>query len=152
MLTLNQIISKLETIATNHSQINHFGYGDLWEILEKNSDTPINYALMWVVIGNATKGSKDLSLSFTIIVADLVDKDEANELEVLSDTLLICNDIIAEVKALADTASEDIYFDSNEDGTINLTPFTERFDDELSGWSFDINIRIPYANNACITA
>lgn len=151
MLTLNNLITKLQTIASNHLQINHFGYGDIWEILEKNSTTPIDMPLMWVVIGNATTANSTMTYNFTVVIGDLVNKDESNELEVQSDTILICKDVISEIKALADDDEQDIFFDSNHDTQWTLTPFTERFDDELSGWSFEFAIVIPYTNSNCIT-
>lgn len=151
MLTLNNLISKLNTIATNHLQIKHFGYGDLWEILEKNSLEPMDYPIMWVVIQTANTTNATMTYNFTVVVGDLVNKDESNELEVQSDTILICKDIISEIKALADDDTEDIYFDSNNDTQWVLNPFTERFDDELSGWSFDFAITIPYTNSDCVT-
>ena len=140
MLTLNQLISKLETIATNHKQINDFGFGDLWEI-EQNR--PLKGAAMWSVLRNASRNAKVLSISITLVFMDLVNPDERNETEVLSDQLLTATDVL--------TLLDD---DENaNDFTIELTnslePFTERFSNEWTGWTCDVTFKLNYLSALC---
>ncbi len=71
MLTLNNVITNLESIATSHKQINNFGFGDIFEI---NASGDITYPLMWVVPNDASINGGDRSLKFTFIFCDVVKK------------------------------------------------------------------------------
>jgi hypothetical protein len=74
---------------------------------------------------------------------DLVDKDEANETEVLSDQTLICMDILSKLDEEAES----------DDFTIIKTNsaqyFTERFDNEWAGVYIDLSIRVNYLRDNC---
>lgn len=141
MKTLNQIKSVLETIATNHKQINSFGFGDIWEYTLEEQTHPV----MWASLQGATVSidTKELEISFSLWFMDLVNKDERNETEVLSDQLLIATDVIS-------LLNSDTYYDSffiNSD--VSLESFTEKTDNEISGWKTDIRFRLPYVKDTC---
>ena len=57
--TINQIVKQLEAIATNHEQINTFGFGQMPEF---GKSTPIVYPVMWVVQLPSNINGNDLSL------------------------------------------------------------------------------------------
>ena len=78
---------------------------------------------------------------------DLVSKDESNEEDVLSDTLQVIGDFISQFKhsTLYGDMENDYRFSEN----VNCTPFTERFDNEVSGWVADINITVSFNASAC---
>lgn len=142
MKTLNQIKSILETIATNHKQINSFGFGDIWEYT-LNSET---HGVMWASIANTTADlkAKEVRLGLTLWFMDLVNKDERNELEVLSDQLLVATDVIS---LLDSPANNESFF---VDPSVNMEHFTEKEDTEVSGWKVDLSLRIPYVKDTCI--
>ena len=56
ILTYNQILKEFKTFATNHKQIENFGNGDLWEIVEHNQLADFNYPLFWVADQPANLG------------------------------------------------------------------------------------------------
>lgn len=140
MWTLNQIINKLQTIATNHKQINDFGFGDLWEV---EQDRPLKGAAMWAVLRSATRDRKILTISITLVFMDLVNPDERNETEVLSDQLLTATDVLT----LLD--DEDSANDFTIELTSNLDPFTERFSNEWTGWTCDVSFKLNYLSALC---
>ncbi len=145
-ITLNQIVKLFEDIATNHDQIQSFGFGDLWEYsanndgLTKNKKTPT----LWAVLEDSTFDSNELVLNFTLLVFDLVKKDEFNETEVLSDTLQIAGDVYSILQ------SPDYYDHFTIISSSQLQDFTERFDDEVSGWSMKIGLRIQGIDTRCV--
>lgn len=141
MYSLNQIKKVLEDIATNHKQINSFGFGDIWEYTAKPQVHPI----MWAELkeSNITVTEKQLFLSFSLYFMDLVNKDERNETEVLSDQLFTATDVIS---LLWSQTYEDVFFFGAD---VQLTPFTEAHDDEVSGWKCDVTFRIPYLRDTC---
>lgn len=145
MTSLNQIIKLFQDIATNHNQIQSFGFGDLWEYsanhdgLTKNKKTPT----FWAVLEDSNITDNELTLNFSLLFFDLVKKDEFNETEVLSDTLRIATDVWAVLD------SDNFYDNFTLTKTANLQDFTERFDDEVAGWKMSISLRIQGAMDSC---
>lgn len=141
MKTLNQIKSVLETIATDHKQINSFGFGDIWEYTLTEQTHPV----MWAELKGATADldRKELLVTFSLWFMDLVNKDERNETEVLSDQLLIATDVLSLLNS--PTYQDSFFIASNN----QLENFTEKADNEVSGWKIDIGIRIPYVKDTC---
>lgn len=139
MQTINNLVKVFSDIATNHKQINSFGFGDLWEV---EASGELKGVAMWLVLGDAAINNKTLSNKFTILIMDLVNKDETNENEVLSDTLQI---------------AIDVYTLLNDNDIDNYTivksptfaPFTERFDNEWAGWTLEVTINQPFLNALC---
>ena len=141
MITHNKIVKLLEDISTNHYQLNGFGFGDLWEYLASTiPQTPC----LWGVLNNSTRNNKELTLSYSLFVFDLVKRDESNENEVLSDCHQIAIDIIAILNSPTYTPSQYILSPSN-----NMEDFTQRFDNSVAGWKLDVTFRIPFENDVC---
>ena len=144
VLTYKQILRILEDYATSHYQINEFGAGDkLWEAIEHNQLKDFNYPLMWVDTQPASTEQGLWNYTFRIFFMSLVQKDESNEDEVLSDMQLLCADILAWWKMQVD------YLQITMDVNTNATPFTESTNDELSGWWIDIKLNVPMRYNKC---
>jgi hypothetical protein len=143
MLTLNQIIQILNNKQSNHAQLSNgtFLFGDPWEFGAENA---ITYPLMGVTLNNSSLTGNIFSTSFNIFFCDLVHKDEGNENEVLSDMQRVALDVWSQIK----DELEDAY-DATVNQTAQLTDFTERFDDEVTGWQMDISIEQFYDQSTC---
>ena len=107
--------------------------------------------MFWVSDNGATFSPGELDYSFQIIVAGIeFDKDgeETIENNIKSNTLLIYQDFLAylQIEPSFKTNAVRIY----NQGTSTGTSFTERFDDNLVGWVFDITIRQAINLNACV--
>lgn len=141
-MTLNQLIKKLNDFATAHQQVHSFGFGDLWEIEASGAK---NAVTMWanVVNGAVDINGKQSSIDFRVCIMDLVKKDESNENEVLSDTYLIGLDLVA---YLNNNSNWDSYTIANN---ITMTPFTERFDNDWSGWIIDFTLTNRFLSDYC---
>lgn len=144
MLSLNQIISQITTLASAHYQIAESGVGDFaeWQAKERN------YPLLWVFHEQSSINERYLVHDIRLICADRVitgeegDDTEGHEQEVLSDTQLVLLDFLA-------------YF-NNQYGqdydiirTATIEPFTERFNDRVAGNSVVIQIRQRWEWNKC---
>lgn len=138
--TLNQVKILLERIATEHQQINEFGFGDIWEV---DSIKEYSFPLMWGVLKPADISDKIVELNIDLLFMDLVSKDEGNETEVLSDMLQVALDVRAWLNDddLADYFTIDV---SNR-----AEPFTEKFDVEVSGWMLSIRFKIIDLKDRC---
>lgn len=143
MITHNQIKQLFSDIATNHNMIKSFGIGDTWEA---GASVELEYLCMWVEIKPAVIDNNEVTMNYTLWFFDEVDKGEGNEDEVLSDTQRVAMDVIA----ILQSNNYKSYFKINK--TINLTHFTEKLDDEVSGWSADISIRQLFEGDSCQVA
>ena len=138
MYTLNQIFQLIETEATAHQQIKQYGQGDVWEISPKELD----YLVLWAIEEGASVSERTLTYNIRLLAMDRVLPGEENEEEVLSDTLLILLDFVAYFRQLH---TEDV----NIQTSVSFEPFTERFDDKVTGHSCILSLTQPYNYNKC---
>jgi hypothetical protein len=129
--TYNEIIDKLKSIGEKHEQISTVTTGDIFDIdLEKNT----KYALMHINPVNVVK------------------PDNSNEQQVYSTILQICVDLISIFRNSKYQSSTDtdinspIYF---TEGDYTLEPFTERFDQAVTGWVFQIGVNVDNSFQTC---
>ena len=145
MLTYNNIIAKLQQFANDHFQINEFGNGDLWEVVESKQITEFNYPLLFAIDQPMPLAKSSFSMVFNVLVMDLVKPDESNENEVKSDTQQILLDLISYL----DDQNDGAWYFVKVDRTSTLNSFTERFDDTLTGWGCTISLKQPFQYDAC---
>ncbi len=168
--TYLNVIETLKKLGRQHYFINTTSVGDIFDInLEKNEIFP----LMHINPTSVTTGSNQLNYNFQIFVCDLVSEKEdwnngqssvglanlTNEIDVFNDTLQTCVDIISifrnsqwQAQNDPDTYTGDInapvYF---TDGDYNIEPFTERFDNLLTGWVFSMTVVVQNNFDTCDT-
>lgn len=135
-----QVYDRIKTIVNSHAQVNTFGQGDLWEIAASGT---VNYPVFWAVTQGSEIRKGEIGYKFQFVVMDLVQTGEGNELDVLSDTHQILTDVLSELK-WGDYAGIDLKVDS-----FSTQSFTERFDDQVSGWSCDVIIWTEHNWNSC---
>ena len=138
MYTLNEIFNLIETQATAHLQVKQYGQGDVWEIQPKELD----YLVLWAIEESASVTERTLTYNIRLLAMDRVLPGEENEEEVLSDTLSILLDFVAYFRQLH---TEDVSIQTS----VSFEPFTERFDDKVTGHSCVLSITQPYNYNKC---
>lgn len=136
-MTLNQIITQIKTYGENHPQINTVYFG---EISDKLDDNDIVYPAMFFDLGDASISAKQINYNFNIYILDR-HLFETDALEVLSDTNLIAQDIVAEFRS---PSTQWVTGDA-----ITLTYVREDTPDYLAGVSINLNITLPSLNNRC---
>lgn len=144
--TVNQLISVFKDISTRHYQINGFGVGDNWE----NGASEKMHPVLWInpttaAMPSSDNGYKTFEIDFEVRVFDLVNKDESNEKEVLSDCIDILKDIITEFKGHPYYVNSQL----NIIDDINFEAFTEELDEEVSGWVCEISLMTPVLTSFC---
>lgn len=147
--TYNNLIDTLKELGDKHQQISTTTTGDIFDIdLEKNT----KYPLMHINPINVTTASFGLTYNFQIFVMDLVEPDDANEQDVYNDVLQTCIDIISIFRnskwqaQLTLDIDAPVYF---TEGDYTLEPFTERFDQSVTGWVFQIGIVVANDFQSC---
>ena len=147
--TYNNVIDTLKNLGDKHYQISTTTVGNIFDIdLEKNT----KYPLMHINPINVTTGRVGLTYNFQIFVMDMVDTDDANEQDVYNDVLQTCIDIISifrntkwQAQLVLDIVAP-VYFAESE---FTLEPFTERFDQAVTGWVFQLPITVQNDFQSC---
>jgi len=149
MLNYQKIILESNTFADNHLQINSFGNGNMWEVVERDKLQPFNYPLLWLEDSGSSVQDKAVTFNFNILVMDQVLNGEENEVFVKSSMHQILLDYLAyfDRTVLYDVDGDRIKFDIVR--SSSLSSFTERFNDELAGWVMTVTFRTPFDYNKC---
>jgi len=137
-MTITQVRTILNDLANAHYQINDFGWGDVWEIGESES---ITYPLMYCTMQNSNISGKVFNFNISIIFADLVYGDGDNTDEVIADQMLICQDIIAQLRS----DKWDFVLSDN----VSITFFSERLSDLVAGVQAQFSLALPYVADRC---
>lgn len=138
--SLNNLITIFNDFADSHYQIQSFGFGEIWEANGTPKETG-NTPTLWVFPTSATVTDNTVVYSFDVRCWDLVQKGEANENDVLSDTQQILVDLVLYMK-----------HDSFNFGLVGdsiMTPFTEQLADNVTGWQLSIDIEVNKIDNDC---
>jgi surface protein len=138
--TANQIKSEFELLASGHYQIHSFLYA---QEFEQQAYENLIYPLMLVYPLGGNLSGTTYTRNYRVVIADRVLKSEGNELEVESDTQLIALDTLAYWMKLGTNER----FSITSSNTI--TPFWEKWGDEVTGHFVDIGIEEFYDFNSC---
>jgi len=136
-LTLNQTIKLISDLGSAHEQINTVYFGDIWEFLKTDNTYP---AMFYSLTGSSISG-KQLNLDFSLFFLDRQLQDESNENEVLSDQLLIAQDIISMMRYPK--------FDWEIGDQVTMEFFTEKEEDYLAGVKADVTVSFPMLSDRC---
>ena len=166
--TYNNVINTLLRLGEYHKQISTTSVGDIFDInLEKMHKFP----LLHINPTNVTTGESQLTYNFQIFVCDLVSEKEnwtlnnasanfpklyktlSNEQDVLNETLQIATDFIGMLRhskqqslAGVNDINVPIYFTQDQ---FTLEPFSERFDNLLCGFVFNIGVLVQNDFSTC---
>ena len=148
----NQIIKLLRDFSEDHFIIKAFGNGDTWELVETFGQDDAEYPKMWaedqpnpMAIGKETFRFR---MYFINQVATLKEKTdttlgEDNTNEVKSNMRQCAQDLISFL--VQDTDNPEITV--GRDFTLNA--FTDKFNDKLTGWWFDLDIEQVFRFSSC---
>jgi len=145
-VTLNMLYDLFRAVGANNTIIQTTTIGDIFEV----DLVETTYPLLHIGTSTAQYETGSLTYSFQFIVMDLVKKDESNEEEVLSDMLQVIGDVLSVLlNSDFDTDFTDFRHNIAIQQTISCEPFTERFDNEVTGWTASIDIVVPFNASAC---
>lgn len=151
MVNYKQLIQDLSGMAYYHPQINSFGYGDVSQLtmdIETHQE-PV-YTKMYVVPGAVTLAQNVLQYQFSIIIVDRINEDLSNQEDVMSDTLEIAKDIFTILYQSYTAEYGGFTLDYEPSWSPNVTPFIERYETVLGGWTLNVTINQPFDYNDCV--
>ncbi len=160
-INLKTFIDDFQLLADHHKQINSFGWGDLDDFSynvdsrDKQSNPTYNapyYPYMFVIPNNATQEFGFMTYEFNVIVADLVDRDLENMIDGWSDTNQILDDIISQFRLSVTDSLGNFNQDYYLDDMVDCSPFIEKYDDMLIGWTGVLRIQVKTPLDRCDAA
>jgi hypothetical protein len=154
MTGIYDIVNTVKTHLRNHPIVNTVTFGDITEIdLNKTTMFPLAHFLLQ----DTTVFSNNIQITLSLLFVDITSKNnEFNEddlggretsdnlVDVYNTQLQIANDLISELRR------GDLYSDKYQlIGDPVCTPFEDRFENQLAGWSVDLTIAIPNNISVC---
>jgi hypothetical protein len=165
MVRYKTIIDDFKSICENHLQINSFGVGDLRQLgyfLQLNTDEDKDkvsnegsksptYPLVFIVPQPISRDRRTITYTFNVLVMDIIKDDMSNEIDVHNDTIMIAEDILAQF-GYGVSPQQGNFYDKYEIITpTSITPFSESFDDYVSGVNLTITLLVDSPLDRCIS-
>ena len=163
MINYEEIIKLFDRIGYKHKEINSFWSGFMDEVDIKKLGAE-DYMILFVEPINTVIDTGTMVYSFNIYILDRISPklDRRRVANVFQDNvalprtmafsqqLYVLKDVINQLKQ--NLSDESIAYDGIVLQTpITCEPFTSRFDNELTGWSAQIDLLVSNTNNLCIS-
>ena len=131
--------------------VNTVTSGDITRIdLSKQTMFPLSH----IIVNNVGNEDNILRFNLSVLSMDVVDfsKEETvdifrgnnNEQDILNTQLAVLNKLVQVLRG--GTLHQDLY---QLDGTPNLEPFYDRFENEMAGWALTFDVLIPNDIEIC---
>jgi hypothetical protein len=145
-----EVIELIESIALSQMSVKQFQVGELSDLdMQNDEHTFVRFPLVYMVprISSMDRFGK-MVLGFSFIVADIA-KDNVEQLQINThnNTLLIMQDIFSKV-IMTDWNTVGIEIET----PILMTPFVEKYNNNLTGWAAEINVIVKSPFNLCDAA
>ena len=146
-----EILTKLQTELNNDPLINTVSEGDIFSIdLSKQTIFPLCH----IMVNSATFVDNVIQYNISIMAMDIVDvsKDETtdnfrgndNEQDILNTQISVLNRLYEKLRR------GNLYDDNYQvEGSPNVEPFIDRFENKLAGWTMTVNINTPNTMTVC---
>ena len=146
-----EILTKLQTELNNDPLINTVSEGDIFSIdLSKQTIFPLCH----IMVNSATFVDNVIQYNISIMAMDIVDisKDETtdkfrgndNEQDILNQQISVLNRLYEKLRR------GNLYDDNYQvEGSPNVEPFIDRFENKLAGWTMTVNINTPNTMTVC---
>jgi len=146
-----EILTKLQTELNNDPLINTVSEGDIFSVdLSKQTIFPLCH----IMVNSATFVDNVIQYNISIIAMDIVDvsKDETtdnfrgndNEQDILNQQISVLNRLYEKLRR------GNLYDDNYQvDGSPNVEPFIDRFENKLAGWTMSFNMNTPNTMTVC---
>lgn len=145
MLSLNQLKQLFNDKKLNHQQLSS-GTFLFDQVPEFGASEEITYPLMGVTVNPVTLDGNIHTFSFLFSFLDLVHQDNRNMDVVMSDMQKVALDIFSQVRY-----DLQVYYNCTVTESITLEPVQGAYDDDVSGWSYEIGIVQHYDRSTCTT-
>ena len=146
-----QVTETIKEALLSDVNVNTVTTGDITRIdLSKQTMFPLSH----IIVNNVGNEDNILRFSLSVLAMDVVDfsKEETvdifrgnnNEQDILNTQLAVLNKLVQVLRG--GTLHQDLY---QLDGTPNLEPFYDRFENEMAGWALTFDVLIPNDIEIC---
>ena len=146
-----QVTEIIKNQLLSDVNVNTVTSGDITRIdLSKQTMFPLSH----IIVNNVGNEDNILRFSLSVLSMDIVDqsKEEVidifrgnnNEQDILNTQLAVLNKLVQVLRG--GTLHQDLY---QLDGTPNLEPFYDRFENEMAGWALTFDVIIPNDIEIC---
>jgi hypothetical protein len=136
-----QILLDWKDFADAHEQINSWGFGDATELtMDVITKKEPLYPRLYFIPNTTKLNPNQFNITWTVIVCDKVEDDLSNQQDVLSDCLEIAKDFFA----------KSYLSDYDVEWNATLSPWLEKADAVLGGWTFVITVQQKFDYNRCV--
>lgn len=142
-ITLNQILSRIQTQATSHKQVAMYRQSVRADRFLPDADYPLFFCVPSSIYLSTDNGPT-VTYRFYVGVCDRHYEDMSNLFEILSDTSTILIDVISMIRG---SYISDGTFDCQINNTLEI--FSESDGDIVAGYGVEIEIVTPFYDNTC---
>lgn len=135
--TLQQLINQISSICNAHAQIRSFQYCESAEI---NTEQPLPMVI--ILVSDTSQTGIVISYRFTMLVMDLVNKNEDNKYSVSSSTMEIAKDILAQLRIPND-------YHILDEGSISYRGVYDNQDVDATGWAVEFTLKSVSLFDSC---
>ena len=146
-----QVTETIKEALLSDVNVNTVTTGDITRIdLSKQTMFPLSH----IIVNNVGNEDNILRFNLSVLAMDVVDfsKEEVidifrgnnNEQDILNTQLAVLNKLVQVLRG--GTLHQDLY---QLDGTPNLEPFYDRFENEMAGWALTFDVLIPNEIDIC---
>jgi hypothetical protein len=146
-----QLTTTIEEQLLSDEHINTVSTGDIGNVNLNKQDI---FPLAHMIVNSVSVEENVLRFSISLLSCDIVDQSKDlttdrftgndNEQDILNTQLAVLNRLIQRLRM--GTLHQDMY---QLDGNPNLSPFLDRFENQLAGWTADMTILIYNDINIC---
>ncbi len=149
MQTVVDINNTFKDIVTAHDQLKSFHTFSLDELDMDKLDVD-KYPLLYAQCSSAELDGGVTTFSYEVIVADMViEKQQELLTQIYAETFLIMQDVAAKFRFAVYDGNTTVDGMWNFELPLLCDPFTARFDNLLTGWSTQFEIRLPNVIDLC---
>ena len=148
MKSFLDIVNTFKKVCEQHEQVRTFTTGDIFEADLETQDV---FTKVHLIETGASIDKTTFTFTFDLLVMDLVNADGSDVEFTLNRTFLILSDIFREFRTGSALANSAVTQSITMPETLSCEPFTDRFENLLSGWKGTFNITVQGNNSACKT-
>tara|TARA_R110002050_G_scaffold13309_3_gene42357 strand:+ start:353 stop:811 length:459 start_codon:yes stop_codon:yes gene_type:complete len=140
------IVNTFKKICEQHQQVRTFTTGDIFEADLETQDV---FTKVHLIETGASINKTTFTFTFDLLVMDLVNADGEDAEFTLNRTFLILADIYREFRTGSFSNTSAVTQSITMPESLSCEPFTDRFENLLSGWKGTFNITVQAQNSAC---
>jgi hypothetical protein len=131
MANFKDIINDIDTFHVEHTQVNYFDWGNIYEI----NTNDFTFTSIFVNPKPSSTLDNITTFKLDVYILDLMEQDESNLLDIMNNTTIIGNDLINYF------IENDFEYEIDEYNIV-ITPFVGKWDHLLAGWVYTIDFNI----------